>query len=63
MELLKENIMAKTPKTEPTIEPKDTVTVTVTEQAIEEAAQPIPASTLAEMEAGRKALEKIAQSA
>lgn len=59
MELLKEQKMAKTPKTVE-VEPKETVIVTVTEQATEEPAPVLSAATLAEMEAGRKALEKLA---
>lgn len=49
--------MAKAPK----VEPKDEVVVKIVEQ--EEAAPPLSASTLAEMEAGKKALAQQAKNA
>lgn len=51
--------MAKTPKVETAAEVTPEVTVTVTEQKAE-AAPALSKATLEEMEAGRKALAKIA---
>lgn len=61
MELLKENIMAKSPKVEAPVEVTPEVTVTITEQKVE-AAPALSKATLEEMEAGKKALAKIAAS-
>lgn len=57
MELLKGKTMAKTPTKTEEVTPE--VTVTVTEQK-GEAAPALSKATLAEMEAGKKALAKIA---
>lgn len=53
--------MAKSPKVEAPVEVTPEVTVTITEQKVE-AAPALSKATLEEMEAGKKALAKIAAS-